>query len=427
MSLPRLPRFQRVLRKRPHLRVGGEAITHHLRPDRLDPPHELWPERLDRLEYRENFRDVGWQLAIDLGYVRMNLVLLRLRDPARVEYHVGELRSALDAAPDYKLVVVAAVELRGCGLEARGLRPVIFRAHARSFRMSVGRAVAGSTTYCSNSSIRLILISLVLAVNRWPAMPESAIKGAAVSTTLITGAPHSHPLYTEVRGEITRGLAGGEWKPGDLIPSEADLAKRFGVSKGTIRHALDELVAGRILVRRQGRGTFVATHSRDRTLYHFFHLIGRDGTRELPETELLSYRVIRGSDEACDTLDIDRQSKFVSVRNLVKLGGEPVVIDEILIPQASVPGLTESMYASRESTIYALYQSRFNINVIRISERLGAGPAPAQHAKLLGIRVNAPLLVIDRVAFTYHDKPVELRKSWVTTEKYVYHSDLRKN
>lgn len=248
-----------------------------------------------------------------------------------------------------------------------------------------------------------------------------------MSTALIAGTPHSHPLYEEIRDEITRGLVTGEWKPGDLIPSEADLAKRFGVSKGTIRRALDELVSERILVRRQGRGTFVATHSRDRTLYHFFHLIRRDGSKESPVAELLSYRVIRGADEACDTLEIDRQSKLVSVRNLVRLAGEPVFIDEILIPQAYVPGLTEAIYKSRESTIYALYQSRFNINVIRISEQLDAGLAPAEHAKLLGIRANTPVLVIDRVAFTYHDKPVELRKSWVNTESYVYHSDLWKS
>ncbi|MBI3043170.1 MAG: GntR family transcriptional regulator [Betaproteobacteria bacterium] len=247
-----------------------------------------------------------------------------------------------------------------------------------------------------------------------------------MSTALIAGTPYSGPLYEEVRDEITRGLVSGEWKHGELIPSESDLAKRFGVSKGTIRRALDELVAENILVRRQGRGTFVATHTRDRTHYHFFHLIGRDGSKEVPVADLLSYRVIRGTDEACDSLDIDRQSKLVSVRNLVKLAGEPVFIDEILIPQAFVPGLTEAIYASRESTIYALYQSRFNINVIRISERLGSGPAPAEHAKLLGIRANAPVLIIDRVAFTYHEKPVELRTSWVSTKSYVYHSDLRK-
>lgn len=248
-----------------------------------------------------------------------------------------------------------------------------------------------------------------------------------MSTALLAGTPYSNPLYEEVRDQITRALASGEWKHGELIPSESDLAKRFGVSKGTIRRALDELVAGRILVRRQGLGTFVATHTRDRTLYHFFHLIGRDGTRVLPSAELVSYRVIRGAEEACDALDVERQSRLVSVRNLVKLGGEPVFIDEILIPQSQVPGLTETIYANRESTIYALYQSRFNINVIRISERLGAGPAPGEHAKLLGIRTHSPVLIIDRVAFTYHDKPVELRTSWVNTASYVYRSDLTKN
>jgi GntR family transcriptional regulator len=239
--------------------------------------------------------------------------------------------------------------------------------------------------------------------------------------------PHSNPLYEEVRDEITRRLASGEWKHGELIPSESELANRFGVSKGTIRRALDELVAERILVRRQGLGTFVATHTRDRTHYHFFHLIRRDGFRELPAAELLHYRVIRGTDEACDALRIERQSKLVSVRNLVRLAGEPVVIDEILVPHAFVPGLTEAIYAGRESTIYALYQSRFNINVIRISERLGAGPVPAEHAKFLGIRAHAPVLIIERVAFTYHDKPVELRTSWVNTGSYVYHSDLKKS
>lgn len=248
-----------------------------------------------------------------------------------------------------------------------------------------------------------------------------------MSIALIAGTPHSNPLYEEVRDEITRGLASGEWKHGELIPSESDLAKRFGVSKGTIRRALDELVAENILLRRQGRGTFVATHTRDRTHYHFFRLIGRDGSRDLPVAELLSYRVIRGSDEACHALLVDRQSKLVSVHNLVKLAGKPVFIDEILIPQAYVPGLTEAIYAGRESTIYALYQSRFNINVIRISERLGAGPAPAEHAKLLGIRASTPVLIVERAAFTYHEKPVELRTSWVNTESYVYHSDLRKN
>src|SRR6476469_569771 len=98
------------------------------------------------------------------------------------------------------------------------------------------------------------------------------------------------PLYKEVKARLTRGLAAGDWKPGEAIPSESRLAERFGVSIGTIRKAIDDLVAERILLRQQGRGTFVATHSEDRTLFYFFHIVGKDGSRELPVTDLLSFR-----------------------------------------------------------------------------------------------------------------------------------------
>jgi GntR family transcriptional regulator len=99
-----------------------------------------------------------------------------------------------------------------------------------------------------------------------------------------------NPLYKEVKIRITRSLIAGEWKPGTAIPSESRLAEHFNVSVGTIRKAIDELVAEKILVRQQGRGTFVTTHTEDRTLYYFFHIVGKDGAREPPTHELLSFQ-----------------------------------------------------------------------------------------------------------------------------------------
>ncbi len=241
------------------------------------------------------------------------------------------------------------------------------------------------------------------------------------------GSPSSDPLYKEIRTVITSSLANGEWKPGNVIPSEFSLAESFGVSKGTVRRALDELVSEKILVRRQGRGTFVATHSRDRTLYHFLHILGRDGKKEYPAAGLISYRTLGGDETTCDKLDLEPGSKVIIFRNLVKLGGTPVFIDDIVIAHKTFQGLTEQMLKNRESTIYALYQSCFNINVIRISEQLSAGRPPPDVAQKLGIARSTPVLVIARIALTYHDKPVELRKSWVNTESYVYLSDLRKS
>ena len=248
-----------------------------------------------------------------------------------------------------------------------------------------------------------------------------------MSMDFLAGTSNSYPLYEEIRQQVTRGLMAGEWKPGELIPSEIELARRFGVAKGTVRRALDDLVSEKILVRRQGRGTFVATHTSERARYHFLHMIGRDGSREPPMTKLLSYRLVKGTDEACAKLEIARQSKLVNVQDLVAVGGKGVFVDDILIPQSLFSGLTEQVFRDRKSTIYALYQDRFNINVVRISEELSAGHAPVEHAKRLAMRQSTPALIIDRIAYTYQDKPVELRRSWVNTESHVYLSDLRKS
>lgn len=245
--------------------------------------------------------------------------------------------------------------------------------------------------------------------------------------TLAAGSLTFNPLYKEVKIRLTRGLAAGEWKAGEAIPSESRLAERFNVSVGTIRKAIDELVAERILLRQQGRGTFVATHTEDRTLFYFFHIVGKDGSRELPVTELLSFRKARASVDEAERLNIERNAAVFRIQNVLKLGGRPVIFDEITVPAALFNDLDERLFGEREGTIYGLYQSRYGINVLRISERLAAGHAPAHAASVLDIAADAPALSITRVAYTYGDTPVEYRVSWVNTERHEYLSDLAKN
>jgi GntR family transcriptional regulator len=248
-----------------------------------------------------------------------------------------------------------------------------------------------------------------------------------MAETLAAGSLTFNPLYKEVKIRLTRGLAAGEWKAGEAIPSEARLAERFDVSIGTIRKAIDELVAERILLRQQGRGTFVATHTEDRTLFYFFHIVGKDGARELPVTELLSFRKARASAAEEERLALDRGAAVFRIQNALKLGGKPVVFDEITIPAALFTDLDESVFGARGGTIYGLYQSRYGINVLRISERLAAGHACARAAAVLGITADTPALSIKRVAYTYGDVPVEYRVSWVNTDRHEYLSDLAKN
>lgn len=248
-----------------------------------------------------------------------------------------------------------------------------------------------------------------------------------MADTLTAGSLTFNPLYKEVKKRLTRSLSGGEWKPGEAIPSESRLAERFEVSIGTIRKAIDELVAERILLRHQGRGTFVATHTEDRTLFYFFHIVGKDDSRELPVTELLSFRRARASTIEEERLRLTRGTGVFRVDNVLKLAAKPVIFDQIVVPAEAFPDLDEEIFGGREGTIYGLYQARYGINVVRISERLSADHPPARAAELLGMSTDTPTLVIKRVAYTYNDVPIEYRVSWVNTDAHEYLSDLWKN
>ena len=245
--------------------------------------------------------------------------------------------------------------------------------------------------------------------------------------TFAGGGPTSQPLYKEVKSRITRSLIAGEWKPGAAIPSESRLAAQFHVSVGTIRKAIDELVAEKIVVRQQGRGTFVTIHSEDRQFYYFFHIVGRKGGKEPPSHELLSLQTVKADVETASQLGLKPGERVHRIQNVLKLAGRPVIFDELRVAAARFPDFTAANFGARDGTIYGLYQARYGINVVRIGERLSAAPAPARIANVLGLSAASPMLVIRRVAYTYHDEPVELRTSWVNTRDHEYLSDLWKN
>jgi GntR family transcriptional regulator len=235
------------------------------------------------------------------------------------------------------------------------------------------------------------------------------------------------PLYEEVRARLIEGMSAGAWRPGEAIPSEGDLARAFGVAVGTVRKAVDKLVAEQVLVRRQGKGTFVATHDGRRLMFHFFHIVERGGAKAYPEVRTLDFRRDRATGEEAVALAIAPADKVIRIRNLLSLGARPAILDDITIPAALFPGLTEKIFLARDNTIYHLYQSRYGINVLRTDERLRAVLASREVAQLLQVAPGAPLLEIRRLALTFRDRPVELRTSRVDTARHDYHNTLGKD
>lgn len=244
----------------------------------------------------------------------------------------------------------------------------------------------------------------------------------------------SGPLYRQVKRELQRQIECGHYTPGDTLPSEHVIARAMGVSIGTLRRAVDELVHENVLVRRQGRGTFVALHSSDRFLFQFFHVEprgdpsqeGQPHEREFPEVECVGYTRAKCDDTEAAVLRIRPGDVVIRIANRLSLGGRPVVHDRIVLANTIFRGLTEKRFRERPSTIYRLYQSDFGVSVLRARERARAVPASTEVARVLGIAPGVPVLEVHRVALSFGDRPVEYRVSTIYSAAHDYVSTLSK-
>lgn len=247
---------------------------------------------------------------------------------------------------------------------------------------------------------------------------------AKLTETLLPGGFLASPLYVEVNKRIMRSLMEGEWPQGTPLPSEAQLARRYAVSIGTVRKALGELVAKKVLLRHPGRGTFVASHSQDHMLEAFFHIVDEYGHKEFPVSKLLSFRRLQADTSALKYLRLSDDRRVVEFVNLLHLQGKPVIFDRIKVSQAVFPDLDEEVFRQRKMTIFGLYQTRYGVTVTRLEEWIRAASADAKLSRALSVERGAAVLKIERVAYTYDDTPVEFRERFVDTRKHAYFNIL---
>ena len=236
--------------------------------------------------------------------------------------------------------------------------------------------------------------------------------------------PTFSPLYRQIRELITRSLESGEWKPGDIIPSESELAQRFGVSQGTVRKAIDEMAAENLLVRRQGKGTFVATHDDPRSFYRFLRLVSDDGTVTHTVSDPFSCELQSATPEVAAVLGLQVGDQVVCVERLLRFNGEPVVFDQIYLVADLFAGLSLEKLRGGERSLYSLFESDFGVRMINAEEHLRAVAADPYSAGLLGVAEGSPLLLVERTAYTYGNKPVEWRRGLYCTRQHYYRNDL---
>jgi GntR family transcriptional regulator len=237
-------------------------------------------------------------------------------------------------------------------------------------------------------------------------------------------APAFRPLYEQIRILLTQSLVAGEWKPGEAIPSEMDLAERYQVSQGTVRKAIDALASENIVVRRQGKGTFVASHNEPSYQYRFLRVMPDGGDKHHPENKFFGLERGKASVEVAAALGLKPGANVMSFKRVMSFSSRPMILDEIVFEANQFPGLTLIELEEYRGSVYSFYETVFGVRMIRAEERLRAVAADGVAATHLRVTKGSPLLCVDRIAFTYGDKPVEWRRGLCVTDGYSYFNEL---
>ena len=257
------------------------------------------------------------------------------------------------------------------------------------------------------------------------AYPSSKLPIPTVDTALAT--PAFSPLYSQIKALILQSLQSGEWKPGESIPSEMDLASRYRVSQGTVRKAIDELATDHLVVRRQGKGTFVATHVEQYVQFRFLKLVpdsGTPGSEGPAQRDIIDCRRTKATIDVARALALRSGDAVLQARRVLSFAGIPTILEDIWLPAAPFKGLTAERLADHQGPMYALFETEFNMHMVRAEEKIRAESAIGGRELLLKIEHGTPLLSVERIAYTYQDVPMELRRGYYRTDTHYYQNAL---
>ncbi len=232
--------------------------------------------------------------------------------------------------------------------------------------------------------------------------------------------PDFQPLYKQVYNVLVGRIADGDWRPADALPSEQALASELGVSQGTVRRAMDALAAENLILRHQGRGSFVAEHTQEHALFRFFRLTRPAPNHESITPTLGGDRIVRrpASDTERWKLELKGKADVVEIQRTRLIDDAPRIVEKIVLPQRLFPGIEKQ--TQLPNTLYSLYQEGFGISIAVAKEELRAVLANKKDAAALGLSAGAPLLEIDRIAVALDGQPVEWRISRCDTRDIVY-------
>ena len=240
-------------------------------------------------------------------------------------------------------------------------------------------------------------------------LPYAADSAGTPSGAAGNATPAFSPLYQQIKGLILQSLQQGEWKPGEAIPSEMELA------------------AENLVMRRQGKGTFVATHAEQHVQYRFLKLLPDTGDARVEgpaQRTVIDCRRVRASADVARALALRSGDAVMQAKRILSFAGVPTILEDIWLPGQAFKGLTAEQLANYQGPTYAMFELDFGVRMVRAQEKIRAVLPDAEQAQLLQITANTPLLSVERIAYTYNDVPMELRRGLYLTDTHHYRNEL---
>lgn len=231
------------------------------------------------------------------------------------------------------------------------------------------------------------------------------------------------PAYARLRDELAARVASGEWKPDEAIPSENRLAAEYGLSVGTVRKAIEQLVSEGLLDRRRGSGTFLRKPAFHATLFRFFQVREAEGEpASIPSSRLLVRLRARAPGAVAEILGTEDVIRVERVRSL---SDTPVLAEEIFIPADLFEGFDEIPEKEFGPLLYPLYVERFGVFITRAVDEVSFSTADKKRARQLALAVGDPVAIVERTAFDLESRAVEWRRAYGSAQRFRYRSEIR--
>lgn len=225
------------------------------------------------------------------------------------------------------------------------------------------------------------------------------------------------PIYYQLFKYFEKRIRSGDYKPGDALPTEIEIAERFGISRMTVRRAIAELANLGMVYTQKGKGTFVARPKLDNVVFNLNNFYDEIRQKGLDcRTKLLEARIIKADPLTAKRLQIDVNTRCLYFRFVIMADGEPLAYETKYTIYAKQKPILESEL--KDSSLSRLAAVHSNSTPVSSKKVLMASKTTEEESEILGVSCNTPVILVVQTVYDANKKPIAWGKTIYRGDRY---------